>query len=86
MRQPAYKRHDFYPGSFTEREKLCTDARGALLRKVSRGSLAGASKGKGTSGGPTRPKTDAVPSGRSTRSSVEAPVMGEERRGRIIQV
>ena len=33
MRQPAYRRHDFYLDSFMEGEKLCTDANGALLRK-----------------------------------------------------
>ena len=46
MRQPAYKRHDFYPGSFTEGEKLCTDASGPLFRKVSPVESAGALKGK----------------------------------------
>ena len=42
-------------------------------------------KGKGTSGEPTRPNTNAVYSGGPTHSSVDAPVMGVERRGRIIQ-
>ena len=86
MRQPVYRRHDFYSGTFTEREKLCTDARGALFRKVSAVESCWSVKGKGTSGGPTRLKTNAVPSGGPTRSSVEAPVMGVEGRGRIIQV
>ena len=85
MRQPVHRRHDFYLGSFTEGEKLCTDASGALLRKVSPGKTCWSVQGKGTSGGPTRPNTDAVPSGGPTCSSVEAAVMGVERRGRIIQ-
>ena len=59
---------------------------GALFRKVTPGESCWRVKGKGTSGDPTRPNTNAVPSGRPTRSSVEAPVMGVERRGRIIQV
>ena len=67
-----------------EREKLCTDAIGALLRKVSPVESCWNAQGKGTSGSPMRPKTKAVHSGGSTRSSVEASVMGVEPRGRII--
>ena len=61
-----------------EREKLCTDASDALFRKVSPVESCSRVKAKGTSGGPTRPNTNAVNSGRPTRSSVEAPVMGVE--------
>ena len=71
-------------GSFMEREKLCTDAR-RFTKRLPLG-IRWSVKGKGTSDGPTRPKTNAVLSGRPTRSSVEASVMGVDRRGRIIQV
>ena len=67
-----------------ERGKLCTDASSALLSKVSPVESCWSGQEKGTSGGSTRPKTDAVHSGGSTRSSAEASVMGVERRGRII--
>ena len=43
-------------------------------------------EGKGTSGDPTRPNTDALSSGGPGRSSVETPVMGVERRTWVILV
>src|ERR1035437_8266714 len=48
-------------------------------------NLSSRCKGKGTSGTPARLSTDARHRGGTTRSSVERPLMGRERRGRVIQ-
>ena len=67
-RHPACRRREAQPGSCTERENLAGDA-----------------KGKGTSGDHREAEsTDAPERGGLPRSSDEGPVMGLERRGRVI--
>src|SRR5580658_3885388 len=67
-RHPACRRREARPGFYTERENLAGDA-----------------KGKGTSGvNREAESTDAPERGGLPRSSVEGPVMGPERRGRVI--
>ena len=67
-RHPACRRREAQPGSCTERENLAGDA-----------------KGKGTSGDNREAEsTDAPERGGLPRSSDEGPVMGLERRGRVI--
>src|SRR5215475_6945098 len=67
-RHPACRRREARPGSCTERE-----------------NLAGDGKGKGASGSNREAEsTDAPERGGLPRSSDEGPVMGLERRGRVI--
>ncbi len=67
-RHPACRRREAQPGSCTERE-----------------NLAGDGKGKGASGDHRKAEsTDAPERGGLPRSSDEGPVMGLERRGRVI--
>src|SRR5208337_4122547 len=69
-RHPACRRREAQPGSYMERENLTGDA-----------------KGKGTSGvNREAESTDAPERGGLPRSSGEGPVMGLERRGRVIGV
>src|SRR5215470_10716073 len=69
-RHPACRRREARPGSCTERE-----------------NLAGDGKGKGASGSNREAEsTDAPERGGLPRSSDEGPVMGLERRGRVIVV
>jgi hypothetical protein len=69
-RHPACRRREARSGSGTERENLAGDA-----------------KGKGASGSNREAEsTDAPETGGLPRSSDEGPVMGLERRGRVIAV
>src|SRR5499426_4884968 len=69
-RHPACRRREAQSGSCTERENLAGDA-----------------KGKGASGSNREAEsTDAPERGGLPRSSDEGPVMGLERRGRVIVV
>jgi len=69
-RHPACRRREAQPGSYKERENLAGDA-----------------KGKGASGSNREAEsTDAPERGGPPRSSDEGPVMGLERRGRVIDV
>src|SRR5271166_4474387 len=69
-RHPACRRREAQPGSYKERENLAGDA-----------------KGKGASGSNREAEsTDAPERGGLPRSSDEGPVMGLERRGRVIDV
>src|SRR5271157_1728471 len=69
-RHPACRRREAQPGSNTERENLAGDA-----------------KGKGASGENREAEsTDAPERGGLPRSSNEGPVMGLERRRRVIDV
>ena len=69
-RHPACRRREAQPGSYKERENLAGDA-----------------KGKGASGSNREAEsTDAPERGGLPRSSNEGPVMGLERRGRVIDV
>src|SRR5208282_5036407 len=69
-RHPACRRREAQPGSYKERENLAGDA-----------------KGKGASGSNREAEsTDAPERGGPPRSSDEGPVMGLERRGRVIGV
>src|SRR5271157_3950438 len=69
-RHPACRRREAQPGSNMERENLAGDA-----------------KGKGTSGSNREAEsTDAPERGRLPRIGDEGPVMGLERRGRVIGV
>ena len=69
-RHPACRRREAQPGSYMERENLAGDA-----------------KGKGASGDNREAEsTDAPERGGLPRSSDEGPVMGLERRGRVIGV
>ena len=70
-RHPACRRREAQPGSYNERENLAGDA----------------TKGKGASGSNREAEsTDAPERGGLPRSSNEGPVMGLERRGRVIDV
>ena len=69
-RHPACRRREAQPGSHKERENLADDA-----------------KGKGASGSNREAEsTDAPERGGLPRSSNKGPVMGLERRGRVIDV
>src|ERR1700758_138049 len=68
-RHPAWRRREAQPGSCTERENLCSDAKGEIASGSHREDQS----------------TEAERRDGAARSSEEGPVMGPERRGCVVQ-